>query len=171
MLWLLRDLLASPRVQMVGEDDQQAVYHVEDTGDAEYDYRHQEFVESFFPAGFTHGDFKRYSSEYGGEEIHDDIDCCHFTAKVPPTPTCVTASAVITRQAAPQTLHESRKTKDPVPAFHATVKALIECKRCQARYPSKTKLFKHLRESGHFTLTVHHTEPSQEEGLMGIHIR
>jgi hypothetical protein len=148
----------SPRVQFIEENGQRAVYHVEETGDALYDYEHQDWVDWFFSAGYSLGDLERYAAEYGDGPIHDEVECGHFTAKTaPPTPTRATANAVIARQAAPQKAQEPRRTSS-VQVFHTTTKATIECEQCQAQFPSKTKLFKHLRQTNHFTPTVNHVE-------------
>jgi hypothetical protein len=129
-----------------------------------YEYEHQDWVDSFFSAGHSLSDFERYAAEYGGEPIHDKVDCGHFTSRIapPPTPTRVTANAVIA-QAAPHKAKESRKP-DSVQVFHASTRALIECEQCQVQFPYKTMLFKHLRQTNHFTATVQHVEYPQEEG-------
>jgi hypothetical protein len=162
-----RDKFArSPRVQFIEEDEHRAVYHVEQTEDTLYDYEHQDWVDSFFSAGYSYGDFERYAAEYGGGPINDEVDCGHFSAKTaPPTPTNATASGVIARQAAPRKGHEPGKADVPVPVFHTTAKAPVECEQCQAQFPSKTKLFKHLRQTNHFTPTVNHVETPTEQGL------
>jgi hypothetical protein len=164
-----RDKFArSPRVQFIEEDELHAVYHVEQTEDTLYDYEHQDWVDSFFSAGYSYGDFERYAAEYGGGPINDEVDCGHFSAKTaPPTQTRVAARAVIAR-ATPRKAQEAGNWKaEPVQVLHAITKAPIECEQCQAQFSSKTKLFKHLRQTNHFTPTVQHVEPPQEEGFSG----
>jgi hypothetical protein len=148
----------APRAYFVEENPDYAVYNIEETGDTAYDMDHQEFVNSFFSAGNSYGDYERYANEYGGGPINDELQCGHLTARPSVTRTAVTASPTLAKQPVPTAKNPGRSRNDRIPA-HRTA----ECEQCGEQFPSRTRLFNHLKATNHFTQYVHHVETPAEQ--------
>jgi hypothetical protein len=139
---------ATPRVHY---SETENCYIVEETGDTEYDYQHQEFVNSFFTEGRTIDDFYRLCLT--GEETEDDgyvIDC--GLAEASPIRTYKSAPTTAVHNAKAVTFGKNDKVKhrDKELTIHHVTEARHACKRCPASFRKRNKLFAHLRDTNHY---------------------